>query len=238
MKDLQSILSRTRRLCFFGGAGVSTASGIPDFRSADGLYGGEFEGESPESILSLESFVLQTERFFRFYRRYMVHPSARPNAAHLKLYELEKADILRGVVTQNIDGLHKKAGSRRVYELHGSVYENACMECGRRFPLSAVTETDGIPRCPCGGVIKPEVVMYGEPLDKYVVMGALREISGADTLIVAGTSLQVEPAASMIDRFDGKELVVINRDPIPAEEKATLVIHGDVSEVMGALRVP
>ncbi len=238
MKDLQSIVSRARRLVFFGGAGVSTASGIPDFRSADGLYGGEFEGESPESILSLESFCLRTERFYRFYRRYMVYPNAAPNAAHLKLYELEKADILRGIVTQNIDGLHKAAGNKRVYELHGSVHDNVCLECGRRFPLSAVLEADGIPRCPCGGVIKPEVVLYGEPLDKDVVTGALRELSGADTLIVAGTSLQVEPAASMISHFDGRELVVINRTPIPAEEKATLVIHGDVAPVMGALRVP
>lgn len=238
MKDLQTILDHTRRLCFFGGAGVSTASGIPDFRSADGLYTGEFEGADPESILSLEYFCLHTERFFRFYRKYMVHPGARPNAAHLKLYELEKADILRGVVTQNIDGLHRDAGSRRLYEIHGCVRDNTCMECGRRFPLSFVMESEGVPRCPCGGVVKPDVVLYGEPLDKYVVMGALREISGADTLIVAGTSLTVEPAASFIDRFDGKELVVINRTPVAAESRASLVVRDSVAEAMGALRVP
>ena len=238
MKDLQTILDHTRRLCFFGGAGVSTASGIPDFRSADGLYAGEFEGTDPENILSLAYFCLHTEAFFRFYRKYMVHPEARPNAAHLKLYELEKADILRAVVTQNIDGLHRDAGSRRLYELHGCVRDNTCLECGRRFPLSFVMEAEGVPRCPCGGVVKPDVVLYGEPLDKYVVMGALREISGADTLIVAGTSLQVEPAASFIDHFDGKELVVINRTPLPAESKASLVIREDVAEAMGTLKVP
>ena len=168
----------------------------------------------------------------------MVHPSAKPNAAHRKLYELEKADILRGIVTQNIDGLHRAAGNKRVYELHGSVHENVCLECGKHFPLSFVMETEGIPRCPCGGVIKPEVTLYGEAPDRYVMTGALREISGADTLIIAGTSLQVEPAASMTERFDGRELVVINQTPIPAESRASLVIRGDVSEVMGALRVP
>ncbi len=238
MKDLQTILSHTRRLVFFGGAGVSTASGIPDFRSAGGLYGTEFEGADPESILSLESFCLDPERFFRFYRRFMVYPRAVPNAAHRKLNELERADILRGIVTQNIDGLHRAAGNRRVYELHGSVRDNVCLECGRHFPLSFVLEAEGVPRCPCGGVVKPEVVLYGEPLDKYVTIGALREISGADTLIVAGTSLTVEPAASFIDHFEGRELVVINQTPIPAEERASLVIRGDVAEVMGALRVP
>ncbi len=238
MKDLQTILDHTRRLVFFGGAGVSTESGIPDFRSADGLYRGEFEGIEPESILSLDYFCLHTESFFRFYRQYMVHPSAVPNAAHRKLAELERADLLRAVVTQNIDGLHRAAGNKRLYEVHGCVNDNVCMECGRHFPLSFIMETDGVPLCPCGGVVKPEVVLYGEPPDKYVVMGALREISSADTLIVAGTSLQVEPAASFIDHFDGKEMVVINRTPISAEDRATLVLRGSVSEVMGALRVP
>ena len=238
MKDLQTILDRTRRLCFFGGAGVSTASGIPDFRSADGLYADTFGGEDPETILSAEYFFLQPERFFRFYRKTMVRPGAVPNAAHRKLYELEKADILRAVVTQNIDGLHRAAGSRRLYELHGCVLDNTCTECGRRFPLSFIMETEGVPRCPCGGVVKPDVVLYGEAPDKYVVMGALREIASADTLIVAGTSLQVEPAASLIDRFDGKELVVINRTPVRAESRASLVIRDDVAGVMDALRVP
>ena len=238
LAQLQKIVDGSKRVVFFGGAGVSTASGIPDFRSAQGLYGREYDGADPETILSTYFFCLRPEDFFAFYRKYMVYPDARPNAAHRWLYALEKQDRLRGIVTQNIDGLHKKAGNKRVYELHGTVEENACMDCGAFYPLQKILQSDGIPHCDhCGGVVKPSVVLYGEPLDKYVCIGARREIAGADTLIVAGTSLTVEPAASFLESFSGRNLVVINRDPTPADAEATLVIRGDVDRVLPAVRL-
>ena len=236
IKAFQEIIDRSRRIVFFGGAGVSTASGIPDFRSAEGLYAEEADGISPEMILSKSFFYLEPEKFFDWYRKHMLYPEAKPNAAHRKLFELERADKLRGIVTQNVDGLHKAAGNIRVYELHGNVHENYCMECNASYPAEAILESDGIPRCrDCGGVIRPNVVLYGEALPKYVCIGAIREITNADTLIVAGTSLTVEPAASFLSHFRGKNLVVINRDPIPAEEQASLVLRGDVAEIMGQL---
>ena len=209
---LWEILEKSRRIVFFGGAGVSTASGIPDFRSDEGL---QSMGPDPEEVLSKTFFYLQPEAFFDYYRKYLLHPEAKPNAVHRYLFKLEKQDKLRGIVTQNVDGLHKAAGNIRVYELHGNVHENHCMECG--------------------GVIKPDVVLYGEPLPKYVCIGARREITNADTLIVAGTSLAVEPAASMIEDFRGKHLVVINKTPTRADERAELVIRGDAAEVFAAL---
>lgn len=232
---LRGIIDSSRRIVFFGGAGVSTASGIPDFRSADGLYAEKEDGIEPEMILSKSFFYLQTEAFFRFYRKHMLFPDAKPNAAHRFLYELERQDRLRGIVTQNIDGLHRKAGNIRVYELHGNVHENYCMECNAPYSMEDILRTDGIPRCECGGVIKPNVVLYGEPLEKYVCIGARREITNADTLIVAGTSLSVEPAASFIEDFRGKHLVVINKEPTPADEKAELLIREDVAEVFSRL---
>ena len=236
IKAFQEIVDRSRRIVFFGGAGVSTASGIPDFRSAEGIYAEEEDGLSPEMILSKSFFYLHPEKFFDYYRKHLLYPDAKPNAAHRKLYELEQKDKLRGIVTQNIDGLHRAAGNIRVYELHGNVHENECMECGASYPMEAILESDGIPRCKdCGGVIKPNVVLYGEALPKYVCIGAMREITNADTLIVAGTSLAVEPAASFLDCFRGKNLVVINRDPIPAETHAALVLRGDVAEIMAYL---
>ena len=239
MEAFQRMIDRSRRIVFFGGAGVSTASGIPDFRSAEGLFAAETEdGLTPEMILSKTFFYLQPERFFDYYRKHLLYQEAKPNAAHRKLFELEQADRLRGIVTQNIDGLHKAAGNIRVYELHGSVHENHCMDCNASYPMETILESEGIPRCKdCGGVIKPDVVLYGEPLEKYVCIGAIREITNADTLIVAGTSLAVEPAASFISHFRGKNLVVINRDPVPVEN-AALVIRGDVAEVMEHLRCP
>ena len=236
IKAFQEIIDRSRRIVFFGGAGVSTASGIPDFRSAEGLYAEEADGISPEMILSKSFFYLEPEKFFDWYRKHMLYPEAKPNAAHRKLFELERADKLRGIVTHNVDGLHKAAGNIRVYELHGNVHENYCMECNASYPAEVILESDGIPRCrDCGGVIRPNVVLYGEALPKYVCIGAIREITNADTLIVAGTSLTVEPAASFLSHFRGKNLVVINRDPIPAEEQASLVLRGDVAEIMGQL---
>ena len=230
---LEKIIDLSRRIVFFGGAGVSTASGIPDFRSADGLYARDFDGLTPEMILSKSFFYLHPAEFFDFYRAYMVHPAAQPNAAHRRLYQLERQDKLRGIVTQNIDGLHRQAGNRRVYEIHGTIYENTCIDCGAPYPLEKITGSSGIPRCDhCGGVVKPSVVLYGEAPDKYVMMGACRELSNADTLIVAGTSLTVEPAASLIKYFTGKHLVVINREPTPADNRADLVIRGDVAEAL------
>ncbi len=235
LNSLRSVIAHSRRIVFFGGAGVSTASGIPDFRSPDGLYGRAFEGLSPEMILSKSFFYLQTELFFDFYRKYMLFPGARPNSAHRYLYELERQDKLRGIVTQNVDGLHKAAGNIRVYELHGNVHENNCMECNASFSMEDVLRARGIPRCACGGVIKPHVVLYGEPLEKYVCIGARREITNADTLIVAGTSLSVEPAASFTEDFRGKHLIVINREATPADERAELVLREDVAEVFDRL---
>ena len=238
MPDLQSIVDRSRRIVCFTGAGISTPSGIPDFRGAGGLFSREWEGLTPEMILSQSFFYLHPEAFFRFYREYMLYPDARPNAAHETLFALERAGRLRGVVTQNVDGLHRRAGNRLVYEVHGSVWENYCMDCNAFYPLQKVLDSKGIPRCDrCGGVVKPWVVLYGEAPDKYTCMGACREISGCDTLIVAGTSLSVEPAASFLDYFHGANLVVVNAEPTPADRRASLVLRADVAEVLGKLRV-
>ena len=235
IRRLREIVARSRRIVFFGGAGVSTASGIPDFRSASGLYAEDTDGLPPEMILSKSFFYLHPEAFFDYYRRRILHPDAKPNAAHRFLYELEKRDQLRAVVTQNIDGLHRLAGNIRVYELHGNVNENCCTECGASYPMAAILRAEGIPRCACGGVIKPNVVLYGEPLEQYVCIGARREIAGADTLIVAGTSLAVEPAASFVEDFRGQNLVVINLEPTPADSRASLVIRADVADVFARL---
>ena len=229
---LREILEHSRRIVFFGGAGVSTVSGIPDFRSGEGLQG---TGPDPETVLSKTFFFLQPEAFFDYYRKYLLHPNAKPNAAHRYLYELEKQDRLRGIVTQNVDGLHRDAGNIRVYELHGNVHENHCLECGAAYPMETILNTKGIPRCECGGVIKPDVVLYGEPLEKYVCIGARREITNADTLIVAGTSLAVEPAASFLEDFRGKHLVIINKTPTKEDEKAELVLRDDVASVFEKL---
>ena len=233
---LRDIIDRSKRIVCFTGAGVSTASGIPDFRGAEGLFSEEWGGLTPEMILSASFFYLHPERFFEFYRARMLYPDAKPNAAHMALYDLEKAGKLRGVVTQNIDGLHKRAGNRLVYELHGSVWENYCMDCNAFYGLEKIMNSDGIPRCErCGGVVKPWVVLYGEAPDKYTCMGACREISNCDTLIVAGTSLSVEPAASFLDYFHGRHLVVINNEPTPADRRATLVIRGDAAGVFAKI---
>lgn len=235
---LNEIIKKSRRIVFFGGAGVSTASGIPDFRGAEGLFRQKYGELTPEMMLSQSFFYLHPAKFFEFYREHMLHPEARPNAAHLKLFELEKAGKLRGVVTQNIDGLHRMAGNRLVYEIHGSVHENYCMDCNRQYDLNWILSTGGVPKCEkCGGIVKPYVVLYGEAPDKYTCMGACREISNCDTLIVAGTSLEVQPAAGFIEYFRGKNLVVINKEEIAAENQATLVIRGDIAEVMGSVTI-
>jgi NAD-dependent deacetylase len=234
IQRLRSIVYDSGSIVFFGGAGVSTESGIPDFRSADGLYSQRY-AYPPETILSRSFFDSEPEEFFRFYRDKMLHPDARPNAAHIKLAELESLGIVKAVVTQNIDGLHTMAGSRNVFELHGSVHRNRCMRCGRPHTTEVVSENNGIPRCPCGGIIKPDVVLYEERPDRNVMERAAEAIENADVLIVGGTSLNVYPAAGLLTRFTGRSLVLINRSRLPAEDAAELVIRGSIGEVLSQL---
>ena len=233
---LQEIVDRGRRIVFFGGAGVSTESGIPDFRSQDGLYR-QKNKYPPEVILSRTFFELHPAEFFDFYRAKMLCLDAKPNAAHLKLAEMERKGKLHGLVTQNIDGLHRAAGSRELFELHGCVHRNYCMDCGRLYDAQFILHSTGIPRCACGGVVKPDVVLYEEPLDEATTRGAMRVISEADVLIVAGTSLNVYPAAGYLSYFRGRDLVVINRDATPADADAALVIREPVGKVLGEIRV-
>ncbi len=212
----------------------STESGIPDFRSVDGLYNQRY-AYPPETILSHSFFEVRPAEFFEFYRDKLLCPGAKPNKAHSWLARLEEAGRLTGIVTQNIDGLHQVAGSRRVFELHGSIHRNHCMECGKFFPMEAILHSTGVPRCECGGVIKPDVVLYEEGLDDATVRGALRVLSQADVLIVAGTSLTVYPAAGFLDAFSGRHLILINRDPTPADSRAEIVIHDKVGEVLNRI---
>lgn len=238
MNALQEMIDHSRRVVFFGGAGVSVASGIPDFRGENGLYAREYDGLTAEMLLSHSFFFLHPDIFYDFYRKHMIYPQAKPNIVHRRLAQMEQAGKLTALVTQNIDGLHKQAGSRNVFDLHGSIYENFCMGCGRRFPLSFIMNTSGVPHCPdCGDVVRPEVTLYGEPPDPYFMTGACREISNCDMLIVAGTSLQVEPAASCLEYYRGKHLAVINREETPADARASLVLHEDIAQVFEKLNV-
>lgn len=236
METLQRWVDESSSIVFFGGAGVSTESGLPDFRSVDGLYHQHY-AEPPETILSHSYFMHNTEGFYRFYREKMLFPDAQPNEAHRKLAQLEAAGKLAAVVTQNIDGLHQKAGSKTVYELHGSVSRNHCTRCGRFYTLEEVMAAEGVPRCACGGVIKPDVVLYEEALDEDTVAGAVQAIRRADLLIVAGTSLVVYPAAGLIRYYRGDKLVLINLQPTPADGIANLVIHDKVGRVLKEIRV-
>ena len=236
LQTLQQWIDESSRIVFFGGAGVSTESGIPDFRSVDGLYNQKYD-YPPETILSRSFFDRKTEEFYRFYRDKMICPAAKPNAAHNKLAELEAKGKLRSVVTQNIDGLHSFAGSRRVWELHGSVHRNFCMSCARPYPLSRIQESKGVPRCTCGGIIKPDVVLYEEGLDSYVMEQALTDIQNADMLIIGGTSLAVYPAAGLVRYYRGKKLVLINKSETPYDSKANLVIHDAIGAVLGQISV-
>lgn len=235
-EQLQNVIDNSRRIVFFGGAGVSTESGIPDFRSVDGLYNQKYD-YPPEQILSHTFFMHNTEEFYRFYRDKMLCLDKKPNKAHLKLAELERAGKLTAVVTQNIDGLHQAAGSKKVYELHGSVLRNYCMKCGKFYSAEYIKNSNGIPKCECGGVIKPDVVLYEEGLDDSTVTGALRAIQTADTLIIAGTSLTVYPAAGFISYFNGDNIVLINRDETPFDSKADLVFHEKVGELLDNINV-
>lgn len=234
---LQEIIGESGKIVFFGGAGVSTESGIPDFRSADGLYNEKYSFP-PEEIISHGFFMSRPDEFYRFYKDRMLFLDAKPNAAHRKVAELERAGKLKAVVTQNIDGLHQKAGSRCVYELHGSVLRNHCMECGKFFPVDYIVSSEGVPHCDsCGGIIKPDLVLYGEGLDNGTLEGAVSAIEDADTLIIAGTSLVVYPAAGLINYFRGKHLVLINRTPTGADGLAELLIHDSVGNVMEKIKV-
>lgn len=234
--ELQRIIDENQRIVFFGGAGVSTESGIPDFRSVDGLYNQHY-AYPPEEILSRTFFYRQSEEFFRFYRDKMLPLAAQPNAAHLKLAELEAAGKLTAVITQNIDGLHQKAGSRNVLELHGSIWRNYCQACGKFYGPEHIRDTEGIPLCSCGGRIKPDVVLYEEGLDEDVLSASIHHLRLADTLIVAGTSLTVYPAAGLIRYFKGKHLILINRDATPMDGLATMILHENVGQVLSRLQV-
>ncbi len=233
---LQEWISGSDNIVFFGGAGVSTESGIPDFRSVDGLYRQQYD-YPPETILSHSFFERNTEEFYRFYRAKMLCLDAKPNTAHKKLAELERAGKLKAVITQNIDGLHQAAGSRRVFELHGSIHRNFCRSCGKAFSAAEMLHSEGVPRCSCGGVIKPDVVLYEEALDQQVLAEAVDAIMRAEVLIVGGTSLAVYPAAGLIDYYTGNRLVLINKSRTPYDDQANLVIQGAIGQVLGAVQV-
>lgn len=231
---LNEEVKNAKRIVFFGGAGVSTESGIPDFRSVDGLYAQKYD-YPPETILSHSFFMKNTEEFYKFYREKMLF-EAEPNAAHLKLAEWEKRGVLTAVVTQNIDGLHYDAGSKRVFELHGSVRRNYCMKCGRFYPLEYIKDSIGVPKCSCGGIIKPDVVLYEEPLCEEVVNGAVEAILNADLMIVGGTSLTVYPAAGLLRYFKGKTLALVNRARTPMDDMADIVVNDSIGKVFSMLK--
>ena len=235
-EKLQEIIDDSSRIVFFGGAGVSTESGIPDFRSADGIYHQKYK-YSPEQVVSHSFFMQYPEAFYEFYKEKMMITDAKPNPAHYKLAELEQAGRLAAVVTQNIDGLHQAAGSRTVYELHGSIHRNYCMKCGRFYDADYVKHSSGIPRCECGGMIKPDVVLYEEGLDSKTIRGAVEAIAAADTLIIGGTSLVVYPAAGFIDYFSGRHLVVINKSETAKTVQAELSIAAPIGEIFIKIKV-
>ncbi len=234
IETLKTWIEASDNIVFFGGAGVSTESGIPDFRSVDGLYHQKFD-YPPETILSHSFFYQDTAYFYRFYREKMLPLEAQPNAAHLALARLERAGKLRAVITQNIDGLHQKAGSKAVYELHGSVWRNYCTRCGKFYGPETIRSSTGIPKCTCGGLIKPDVVLYEEGLDEACIEGAVRAIGQAEILIVGGTSLTVYPAAGLIRYYRGQKLVLINRDETPYDSYANLIFRDPIGTVLGAV---
>lgn len=231
IEQLKKWIDESNNIVFFGGAGVSTESGIPDFRSQDGLYNKKYK-YPPETIVSHSFFVNHTEEFYEFYRDKMIYTDAKPNKAHLALARLEEIGKLRAIVTQNIDGLHQMAGSKNVLELHGSVHRNYCMRCGKRYDLSAVTNCNGVPRCECGGIIRPDVVLYEEGLDDDVIKASVAAIAAADMLIIGGTSLVVYPAAGLINYYNGNKLVLINKSATAVDSRADLVIDDKIGEVL------
>lgn len=230
VKKLKEIVDNSDNIVFFGGAGVSTESDIPDFRSTDGLYNQTYK-YPPETILSHSFYVRNTEEFYRFYKDKMLYLDSKPNKAHLKLAEWEKNGKLKAVITQNIDGLHQAAGSKKVYELHGSVLRNYCTKCGKFFSAQYILESDGVPKCECGGIIKPDVVLYEEGLDNEVMRNAISAIANADVLIIGGTSLAVYPAAGLIDYYRGNKLVLVNKSTTPMDSRANLLVSGSIGEI-------
>ena len=235
LETLKKWIDNSDNIVFFGGAGVSTESGIPDFRSVDGLYNQQYD-YPPETILSHTFFRRNTEEFYRFYRAKMLALDAKPNAAHKKLAQWEQEGKLKAVVTQNIDGLHQAAGSKMVYELHGSVHRNYCQKCGAFYDVRYMLESTGIPKCEkCGGIIKPDVVLYEEGLDVATMRGAIRAISQTDVLIIGGTSLTVYPAAGLIDYYNGNKLVLINKSVTPMDSRADLLVQGPIGEIFSQL---
>jgi NAD-dependent deacetylase len=234
IEELKKIINESNNIVFFGGAGVSTESDIPDFRSANGLWNEKLHMTlTPEELVSHTYFVKYPEDFFAFYKAKLVYPDAKPNPGHIALAKLENMGKLKAIVTQNIDGLHQEAGSKNVFELHGSVHRNYCTKCGAFYDAQFVLNSKGVPRCTrCGGMVKPDVVLYEEGLDENVIMGAVRAISKADTLIIGGTSLVVYPAAGLIDYFNGSNLVLINKSSTSADNRANLVIHAPIGEVL------
>lgn len=234
IEQLRQWVNESDNIVFFGGAGVSTESGIPDFRSVDGLYNQQYD-YPPETILSHTFYRRNTEEFYRFYRNKMLCLDAKPNAAHLKLAQWEKEGKLKAVVTQNIDGLHQAAGSEKVYELHGSVLRNFCESCHKFYDVDYIADSEGVPKCSCGGSIKPDVVLYEEGLDQNTLSGAIRAISEADVLIVGGTSLAVYPAAGLLDYYNGNKLVLVNKTPTARDGIADLVVQGSIGEIFSQL---
>lgn len=234
IEQLRQWVNESDNIVFFGGAGVSTESGIPDFRSVDGLYNQQYD-YPPETILSHTFYRRNTEEFYRFYRNKMLCLDAKPNAAHLKLAQWEREGKLKAVVTQNIDGLHQAAGSEKVYELHGSVLRNFCESCHKFYDVNYIANSEGVPKCSCGGDIKPDVVLYEEGLDQNTLAGAIRAISEADVLIVGGTSLAVYPAAGLLDYYNGNKLVLVNKTPTARDGIADLVVQGSIGEIFSQL---
>lgn len=232
---LNEMIKSSNNIVFFGGAGVSTESGIPDFRSADGIYMMKYK-YSPEQIISRSFFDAHPTEFYEFYKKYFYYPNAKPNITHIKLAELEKAGKLKAIVTQNIDGLHTAAGSKTVYEIHGSVLRNYCMNCGKFYDIDYIVNSNGVPHCDCGGIVKPDVVLYEESLDDMTVEKSIDAIANADMLIVAGTSLNVYPAAGFIRYFRGENLVLINRDKTSMDSSFSLVINSELGKVMKELQ--
>lgn len=231
LEQLRQWIETSDNIVFFGGAGVSTESGIPDFRSEDGLYRQQYQ-YPPETIISHSFYQRNPEEFYRFYKSRMIFRDAKPNAAHLALARMEQSRKLKSVITQNIDGLHQAAGSKEVRELHGSIHRNYCVRCGKFYGLDAVLEAEGVPRCNCGGIIKPDVVLYEEGLDQKTIQMSVSDISHADVLIIGGTSLTVYPAAGLVDYYRGDKLVLINKSVTPMDGKANLVISGKIGEVL------
>ena len=236
INELQNIINKNNNIVFFGGAGVSTESGIPDFRSQDGLYNQKYD-YPPETIISHSFYIKHPEEFYKFYRDKMLCLNAKPNPAHIKLAQLEKIGKIKAIITQNIDGLHQMAGSKNVLELHGSVHRNYCISCGKFYNAQFILNSKGIPKCECGGIIKPDVVLCEESLNEDVLIKSVNYISNCDVLIIGGTSLNVYPAAGLIQYFNGNTLVLINRDSTPFDYKADIIIHDNIGEVFNSIKI-